>query len=156
MNSFKPRRNGYIVLSFVIILFITGLAKVLTSFSSQRIFTLDDPVFGIEFRYLLPLVGVLEWGVAYCCIVMEQYKAYLIVAAISTMFLIYRIGEWLTGWRQPCHCLGSLTGMLDIPPHISDLLTKGILAYLLLFSYGYLCWRLLGQHKMKWSKAIEN
>jgi hypothetical protein len=122
-----------------LVLVVTGLAKVLSAMGHGRILMLPDPVFGISYRHLLLLVGLVEFCIA--CFVFRARRrnlALLAVAWMATGFLLYRVGLSYIGGPQPCHCLGTLTDILNIPPHRADNLMKGVLAFLLIASYGIL------------------
>lgn len=129
-----------VILSFIVILAITGSAKVVTFFGRQRILNLEDPIFEIPFRVLLLLAGGLELLAATYCCVAKARSSCLVVAWLASCFLIYRSGLMLIGWKQPCPCLGNLTGALHIPPRIADNGMKVILGYLVIISYSSLFW----------------
>jgi len=41
-------------------------------------------------------------------------------------------------YKRPCLCLGNLTTAIHVSPHTADNVMKGVLAYLLIGSYGIL------------------
>jgi len=125
-----------------IILGVTGLAKVGTAFGHVKLLDVADPIVGIHFRQLMVGVGLAEVAVAAICLCGRFRRlSTLLVAWISTNFLVYRIGLWWMGWKKPCGCLGNLTDALHIPPHAADVAIKVLLAYLLVGSYGLLIWQ---------------
>lgn len=71
----------------------------------------------------------------------HQRLATLLVAWLATNFLVYRLGLWWMGWHKPCGCMGSLTSALHLSEQAADNIMKGVLAYLLLGSYGLLVWQ---------------
>src|ERR1017187_1405995 len=134
LMNYRFRR--WLVFSFGVVLALTGCAKIVSFFGSERILYLDDPIFGIPFRYLLLLVGILEMLIAGVCFLTSKIKlSSLLVAFLATNFVIYRSALWLMGWHRPCNCMGNLADALHIPPQIADTAIKIILAYLLIGSY---------------------
>ena len=133
-----------------IVLFITGPAKILSSIGTARILWYHDPLVGIQFRYLMLLVGTIELAIASLCLYTNHLKRNVeLIAWIATNFLIYRMGLWAIGWHRPCECLGNLTGMLHIPSETADIAMKIILAYLLIGSYAILFWLWRQQRKVE-------
>jgi hypothetical protein len=63
---------------------------------------------------------------------------------------MYRLGLWWMDWKKPCSCLGNLTDALHISPQTADNITKVLLAYLLIGSYGLLLW----QWKQRCTKTL--
>jgi hypothetical protein len=121
---------------------LTGLAKALSAIGPARALDTADPLIGIRFRQLLLLVGVAELFIAFFCLFTDRRRLSLLaVAWISTNFLVYRLGLWFIGWHGPCGCMGNLTDLLHISPHLADTIMKGVLAYLLVGSYGMLLWQ---------------
>jgi hypothetical protein len=136
-NSFRK----WLILSFGVVLAVTGCAKLISFFGSERILYLGDPIFGIPFRYLLLLVGILEVIIACVCFLPNKHKlSALLVLFLATNFAIYRLALWFMGWHRPCNCLGNLADALHIPPQTADTAMKIILAYLLIGSYATLFW----------------
>jgi hypothetical protein len=118
-------------------LLTTGLAKVLSGLGHARILELADPILGLSFGRLMVLVGAAELALATLCFsrsVSPHLKAGL-VAWLATNFLFYRFGLWAIGWQHPCHCMGSLAGVLHLSDQTADSVMKWVLAYLLMGSY---------------------
>lgn len=88
------------------------------------------------------LVGLLELLIAFFCLLTDKRRLSLFaVAWVSTNFLVYREGLWFIGWHGPCGCMGSLTDILHISPHLADNIMKIVLTYLLVGSYALLLWQ---------------
>src|SRR5262245_24470945 len=84
---------------------ITAVAKVISAFSSVKLLTIIDPIFGIQFRYLMVMAAVAELIVAYFCMFMNRTRlATALVAWLCTNFLVYRLGLSWMNWRRPCNC----------------------------------------------------
>lgn len=147
--SFKSVKTKIFVLrNFVIsagtILAVTGLAKIWSGFGKSEILRVADPLFGVEYRYLIPVVGVVEIFVAVLCFSPKSRKFALgLVALLASNFLFYRLGLLWVGYHKPCPCLGNLTDALPISPRTADIAMKIVLAYLLIGSYAsiLLLWR---------------
>ena len=102
---------------------------------------LPDPIIGLRFRWVLVAVGVVEIVIASACVLAKTKKlATLLVAWLATSFLAYRLGLWWMGWHRPCGCMGSLAGAVHLSDQAADNIMKGVLAYLLVGSYGILLW----------------
>lgn len=134
------RLAGRFCLSAALILLLTGLAKVLSTLGISRMLDVADPVFGLKFRHLFMVAGLLELGAAFLILLtdLRHRLELLLIAWLSTNFVIYRAGLWLMDWHQPCNCLGTLTDALRISPTMADHIMKRLLAYLVLGSYGLL------------------
>lgn len=135
MNSYQRK----IIASFGVVLAITGVAKLLSLFGTERMQFLNDPIFGIQFRYLMLIVGISEILIACVCLLTNKLAlGNLLVAFLATNFAIYRSALWFMGWRRPCSCMGNLADALHIQPQTADMIMKIVLAYLLLGSYATL------------------
>jgi hypothetical protein len=83
-----------------------------------------------------------ELLIAFCCLFTPKRQLSLLaIAWISTGFLLYRLGLWYIGWHHPCGCMGSFAGILHLSDRAADNIMKGVLAYLLIGSYGILLWK---------------
>lgn len=148
MNKLNTKHDVFskwFVFSFGLVLFITGIAKILSSFGSSKFLTTPDPIIGIAFSHLMMVAGLLELGIAFICwrcscLTKNIRLATFLVAWLSTMFLGYRLGMWWIHWKRPCNCLGNLTDALHIPPKVADVIMEIVLAYLLIASYATLFW----------------
>lgn len=124
------------------VLAITALAKVFSAIGPARALDAADPLIGIPFRQLFLLVGVTELLIAFFCLFTDRrLLSVWLVAWLSSSFFLYRLGLWFLGWHHPCGCMGSLAGMLHLLDRAADNIMKGVLAYLLIASYGILLWQ---------------
>jgi|APCry1669189101_1035198.scaffolds.fasta_scaffold90331_1 hypothetical protein len=120
---------------------VTGIAKIWSAFGAASLLRSIDPVFGIRFRLLLLVVGVVEIVIAFACLSASGVRLPAILLAwVSTMFLVYRVGLWSVHWEHACPCLGQLTDALPMSARTVDALVKATLAYLLIGSYALLFW----------------
>lgn len=132
----------WFIVSATVILAVTGLAKVWAAVAPTKLLTVADPITGISFGHLMLAVGVVELVIASICLFGKSPALKLgLIAWLATNFVVYRLGLWWIGWKQPCGCMGNLTDALHISPELADNIMKGILAYLLIGSYGLLIWQ---------------
>jgi amino acid permease len=106
---------------------------------------MKDPVFRMQFRYLLGLIAVLELGLAVVCVTRKlQQLALALTAWMSANFVLYRFAMAMMHWQRPCPCLGYLPQALHLAPWMADLTLKVLMAYLFIGSYALLFrrWRL--------------
>lgn len=119
-----------------VIFFVTAGAKLISAIGSSRILLTSDPVFLLPFRYVFLVAALVELFVAAVCFFGKQDLIKVsLVAWLSTVFLVYRLGLLWTGYHRPCSCLGNLTDALHVSPQVADTIMKIILAYLLITSY---------------------
>jgi hypothetical protein len=149
-SSRKGKAGNWFICSAVMILFITGIAKVWTAFGNVKLLTMADPIVGISFKHLMLAVGVAELAVAALCLFAKTHRfATVLVAWLTACFAAYRLGLWGMDWKSPCGCLGNLTDTLHISPQTADNIMKALLAYLLIGSYGLLIWQWRQKQKLK-------
>jgi len=112
------------------------MAKLISVLGKAPILDKMEPVFGMSYRSLLGVAGVLELAVFFICLLAKNLALKLsLVAWLATAITLYRVGLPLVGYHQACPCLGNLTEMLHIPPHSANSLMKGVLVYLFFGSY---------------------
>jgi hypothetical protein len=122
-----------------VLLVITGLAKLVSSFGTAGIIDYPDPVFSISFRSLMRGVAVVELLVACVCFYgRNDYFRAACVSVLATNFLLYRIANIWMGYHNLCRCLGNLTDALHIRPNHAEIIVKIILGYLLVVGFGTL------------------
>jgi len=120
-------------------MFMTATAKLISSFGTARILQMPDPILAIAFRYVFWAVGSLELGMAAICFLSKRITLQaVLVAWLSTNFVVYRLGLFWVGYLKPCSCLGNLTDALHILPETADTCMKIVLGYLLVGSYATL------------------
>ena len=114
------------------ILCIAGAAKLYSaSAGGADVFLRPDPLLGISFRALLAIVGAGEIACAAVALgARSQFVQVTVVTILSMNILLYRIGLMIIGYKGPCDCLGSLTQVLSISPHVADIAMKVVLGYL--------------------------
>jgi hypothetical protein len=119
-----------------LILAFTAVAKLVSSGSSAGALHTIDPMTGLPFGTLFFWVGLLELVVSHYVLKWTDIiSRAMLVAWISTGFLIYRLGLVWVGYHKPCGCLGTFTDALHLSPQTADTIMKFVLGYLLLGSY---------------------
>jgi hypothetical protein len=133
---------SWFVASAAVVLAVTGIAKVWSALGNVKLLTVVDPIVGIPFKHLMLGVGVVELVIAGICLFSNRHAlSVMLVAWLSTNFLVYRVGLWWMGWKKPCGCLGNLTDALGITPQTADRISMVLLAYLLIGSGLVLLWQ---------------
>jgi hypothetical protein len=132
---------AWFVKSGSLILLTAGLAKLFSSFGHDGILDQSDSVFKVSLRFLMRWVGFIEILVSVVCFLSrKQGLNVALIAVMATDFALYRVGMVYTGWRRPCPCLGSLTGLLHLPQWLADWIVIAMLVYLIVGSYTALFW----------------
>jgi hypothetical protein len=120
---------------------VAAIAKLVSAAGSARALLDVDPILGISFQNIFCIVGTIELFIGLICLLGNDKLCQVsLLACLSTMFLIYRVGLVLIGYQGPCACMGNLTDALHIPAKTADTAMKIILAYLLIGSYATLFW----------------
>ena len=134
--------NTWFRLSAGAILAITGSAKIVSAFGGAKILAVADPIWGLQFGYVMVVTGTIEVAIASLCLVKKfQGLSTILIMWLATNLLAYRLGLWWMGWHRPCGCLGNWTDALHVPPDTADNIMKAVLAYLLIGGYGILLYR---------------
>ena len=130
-NSIVVHWQKAFIISASVILILTGTAKVVSTFGKAEVLNLADPIFGIPFRNLMLLTGLVDLITALFCIFNANQKLneYCIIWIVVN-FLLYRVGLKCVGWHRPCSCLGNITGAIGLSPQRADLIMTWVLAYL--------------------------
>jgi uncharacterized membrane protein len=118
------------------VLFLTGAAKLITSFGNGEILNFKDPIFAIQFRYLFAVAGLVELAAARICFSSLDLRIRVgTVVWLTTNLVLYRLGLLLVHYHRPCHCLGNFTDILHLSPAVADTWLKAVLAFLTIGSY---------------------
>ncbi len=132
----KTRFSSFVLISTGVILGLTGLAKLWSALGPARALLALDPLLGISYKHLLAGAAVAEIIVATIRFFGRSLEAAVrLVAYLCTNFMLYRIGLWWIGWKQPCGCMGSLTDALHIRLQTADRIALVLLLYMLATSY---------------------
>ncbi len=121
--------------SLFVILLITGLLKIISSFGDSILLMINDPIIPIKNRYIFLSVGTLEIIISLVCLLSRNIllQASLILW-LSLNFVFYRIGLYMVGYHKPCKCLGNIVNVLNLNDEAADLWMKFIIVYMLLGS----------------------
>jgi len=144
------------VFSAVILLLITGVAKLISAFGTAYVLQSPEPITGFSFRAFFLVTGTIEIIAALFCLLTKQAQTRIrLVALLATNFMVYRIAVYWTGYHLPCPCLGDLAGALRISASTADLIMKCVLAYLIIGSYGALAHYTWEQNRQTQYAAIQ-
>jgi hypothetical protein len=128
----RSKIASWFLFSAGMLFILTGGAKIISAMGHSRVLQSIDPLFGISFRQLLWIAGLIETLGA--LIILSKRLGtrvpFLFVAGLSTAFVVYRFGLFWLGYQGPCACLGTLTGALHVSPQTVDKAMKIVLAYL--------------------------
>jgi hypothetical protein len=125
----------YYVKTAVWVIVISGLAKLIAASLENLLLTKHDPVFDfLSYRQVALVVGMVEVAAAFF-IIQRRHLAMHVLCWLSTMFLLYRIGLWGVGSKEPCQCLGNLLGWAGISNSVERGLTTLLFVFLLVCSY---------------------
>lgn len=87
--------------------------KLFSAFDNAAILSAQDPVFLLQVRYVLVIVGLIELGVGTAlCLLKDKVLRLYLVAWLFSGFLAYRSTLFLGNLQRPCGCLGIITGKL--------------------------------------------
>lgn len=138
------KQSRFFLYSAGMILLLSGLAKLVSSFGHNDILKVNDPLFHIPFRFVFLSAAVIECVIAFLCFYTKHARIGIwLVTWLATVFAAYRFGLWLVHWHKPCNCMGDLTGALHISQPTADAIMSALLLYLLCGGYGSLfnLWR---------------
>src|SRR2546427_2043297 len=114
------------------VLALSAILKLVSAGGAARILFQADPIFGVTNQQLFIVLGLFEiWVVGVLLRGRNLRTKLLLIAALSTNFLLYRAGVWWLGLRQPCPCLGSAAAWMHANPKTVDTAIKAGLAWLL-------------------------
>jgi len=127
--------NVFIYTSSVM-LFLTALAKLISSFGDVAILQEVDSVLLVSYRTEFIVVAVIEFVVVLCCFISKSSCFKLVLIAwLATCFIVYRLGLLWVGSESYCPCLGNLTDTIGISTKFADIAMKVLLFYLFVGSY---------------------
>ena len=118
-----------------LILVVAGIAKLYSATGTAEILDHLDPIFLVLNRVVLTLVGMIELAVVGALFIGRNTSTKLLMVAwLSTNFVIYRFGLWFLQIKKPCSCLGTVTDLLPASPATIDHALKASVLYLFLGS----------------------
>jgi hypothetical protein len=127
--------------SSAVVLALAGVFKLASAFGGSKILNEPDPLLGLRTGTLLCALGFSEIVISGFLFGRGRIVPKLILlAGLSTNFLIYHLGLWWTGAPKPCPCLGSLGGWAHLSTTQTELLTRALVGCLIATSYGPLLW----------------
>jgi hypothetical protein len=123
----------YFAYTAAVILFLEAFAISLCAFEFSGILNQPDPLFLLNHRTVLIIVATLEIGLSIFLLTGKKHSVKIpLVTWLTFCFLFYRLGvRWIDG-SNIFSCLGNVSDVLPIRPHILDLINSMLLGYLLL------------------------
>ena len=123
----------------VLVLVTSGVAKIVSSLGSAEVLAKADPIFGVANSRVYFWVGIAELGVAAAVAALRSINLrFALIAALSTDFLLYRVGLWWLGKSHPCPCFGNAASWTHLDARTVDSLTAYVLVWLIGSSYAIL------------------
>lgn len=117
-------------------LFFIGLAEILGAIGQSQVLGLTDPIFGISFRHLMLLTGMVQLAISPVLLFTNWRMLGLGLAAwISANFLVFRIGLWSMGWH---HSSGFMIDPLGLSMAATDVISSLLSTILLVGSVAIL------------------
>jgi hypothetical protein len=142
-RGWDEKLTRWFVVSAVIVLALTAVAKGIGASGDARILSHPDPLLGMftNRQTMLLAIGLEVLVIGLVLREREIVRKAAFIAWISTVFVAYRVGLWSIGYKGSCGCLGNVTDTLGIAPTTADLVSGAMLAYLLVGCYGILVWK---------------
>lgn len=111
----------------LILLFLAGMAKLLSLSGQSQVLKSHDPIFGISNRSLFLYVGMLEIGLSAGLLIWRERgrSVSLPLAGVGMTFLAYKGALMHAGFTGYCACLGSLTESLGIDQGVANTCSFG-------------------------------
>jgi hypothetical protein len=130
------------IASAIVVLGVSAVAKMISASGESRMLAFPDPLLGVFSRRQVMVVAAMVEALIIVLVrrEMDVARKAALVAWISTVFAVYRMGLWWIGYSGSCGCLGNLTDALGISAPAADWLMKLTLAYLLAGSYAIMAW----------------
>ncbi|MFO1477278.1 MAG: hypothetical protein U1F98_11565 [Verrucomicrobiota bacterium] len=118
-----------------VILFVTGIAKLIAAGGPAMVIGFHDPILKISYRAELITAGTLELIIAFLCLAGGRRVGLQLwtIAWLSANFAIYRFGRWWLGIHH-CLCFGTIPEALGLSPEAADRILCSIIGFLLIGS----------------------
>ena len=118
--------------SVALLLLSTAAAKLISAGGHAAILDFPDPLLVLRNRQLLVLVALVEIIIAAALLSrLSVQTRYLLVAWLSSNFILYRLGLHVLSPGKPCPCLGTITERLRLSPDQVNGVLWGVALYLL-------------------------
>lgn len=140
--SFLDREESWsksYILSVGVLLFVTGIAKIVSALGKTKVLVMPDPIFNIPYNDFLISIGLIELIIATFCLTSANRKSALVlVAVLSLNILAYRTGLWFIHWRGYCPCMGTIFQTIHLSRYQADFLMRSVVLYLTVGSLYFL------------------
>jgi hypothetical protein len=144
-------------LGVVGILLVSALLKLISvaaAIGGSHSLNHPEPILFFLFAVSIPMswaaavIAAIEIGVVIELLRRDHYTQILVIAMISTSFLLYHAGLAIIGYEGPCSCFGHGFGVLNIPEHTVRAISVILSLVMFLLSYGILSFKALKQRKL--------
>lgn len=122
----------YYVSSVVVILLLTAVLKLASAFGVARILSTADPLLPfLSARMVSLLAAAVEFGaVAFILLSQTVAARLLMISWLFCLFVAYRAGLYVIGYRGYCSCLGRLMDFLPLRDQTLSVISLGLVSYL--------------------------
>lgn len=116
MSYLRSRLSQYLEYGFVVLLLVTGMAKLVSSTGHDRVLLQPDPIFQISNKALFVTAGAGELILSLTLLrsLRRNKPVTYQLAAVSFGFLAYRFCAYAMGFHGYCKCLGTLTHQIGV------------------------------------------
>ncbi len=112
-----------------VVLLVTAWAKFVSALGDGQMMREVDPIFGLRFRWLFVVVGLIETVLAlYLWFGGSWRRRGQVLLFFASQVLLYRIGLFALHYRKPCNCLGDITEALGVSAGNVDIAMRFVLA----------------------------
>jgi lipid-A-disaccharide synthase-like uncharacterized protein len=152
-SSLLSQLERWFLFGAVGLLLFTATVKLISATQEIPFLSSADPLFApLSNRQITLLVAALELLIVGIILRGPNRVVKLsAVAWLATLFCTYRLGLWLINYHGPCSCLGGAVDWLTRNKLVVLWGLRGMLAYLLVFSYSFLVAELSKRHSHKGS-----
>jgi len=145
--------DGYIY-STAVILFVTAMIKFTSAAGNAPILDWLDSLLPLTNRTSFILAGVMEVGLStFLFLGNERPVKISVIAWLSLVYLIYRLGLLWAGFPNICSCLGNLNERFPISPAIENTIAWTLLVWLLIGSHLFGVYHLTNRRNLKSSQV---
>jgi putative flippase GtrA len=135
----------------IIILLATATLKVVSAFGSAPVLNQRDPVFILlTTREVLLISSAMELATCISFFQRDVFRRLLPLASLCLVFVAYRVGlSWLHIPTWQCPCMGAAAEWFSLDKLVMGRFVEGVLAFMLLGTFGLLSWSFFAHRKGK-------
>lgn len=127
------------LVSAALLLLTTAMFKLIGARGSAPALDLKDPLLMLTNRQVFNAVATVEIVIAIVLLIGRKTQIQLLALSwLATLFLVYRVAQWVGAVGRPCGCLGNAAEWFPWLAKHEQVLMNCLLAFLLVGSYGLL------------------